>query len=167
MVGARPDSDHKKGTDAGIDGYINFFDDTSGKPKRIVVQVRSDIEHEKADLALLVTLKPPTQPGPSRLRLPPPHYGAVTTRFGGFELTCRISDTRAALTATNCAFAASSPAIYETSRSVWQQSPPPLSPIGASPKRQKRIPEYLEADEMNAIIKAAPNPKAKLLMLEQ
>ena len=25
---------------AGIDGYINFFDDTSGKPKRIVVQVK-------------------------------------------------------------------------------------------------------------------------------
>ena len=38
---------------------------------------------------------------------------------------------------------------------------------GATPKRQKRIPEYLEADEVNAIIRAAPNPKAKLLMLEQ
>ena len=29
------------------------------------------------------------------------------------------------------------------------------------------IPEYLEADEVNAIIRAAPSPKAKLLMLEQ
>ena len=38
---------------------------------------------------------------------------------------------------------------------------------GAAPKREKRIPEYLEADEMNAIIRAAPSPKAKLLMLEQ
>ena len=38
---------------------------------------------------------------------------------------------------------------------------------GATPKREKRIPEYLETDEVNAIIKAAPNPKAKLLMLEQ
>ena len=34
-------------------------------------------------------------------------------------------------------------------------------------KREKRIPEYLEADEVNAIIRAAPSPKAKLLMLEQ
>ena len=34
-------------------------------------------------------------------------------------------------------------------------------------KRAKLIPEYLEADEVNAIIRAAPNPKAKLLMLEQ
>lgn len=48
-------------------------------------------------------------------------------------------------------------------------------PRGRYPKRadgdpQKRsgtIPEYLEADEVNAIIRAAPNPKAKLLMLEQ
>ena len=32
---------------------------------------------------------------------------------------------------------------------------------------EKRIPEYLEADEINAIIRAAPSPKAKLLMLEQ
>ena len=38
---------------------------------------------------------------------------------------------------------------------------------GATPKREKRIPEYLEADEINAIIRAAPSPKAKLLMLEQ
>ena len=43
----------------------------------------------------------------------------------------------------------------------------PRTPDGADPKRQKRIPEYLEADEVNAIIRAAPNPKAKLLMLEQ
>ena len=43
----------------------------------------------------------------------------------------------------------------------------PKTQEGATPKRQKRIPEYLEADEVNAIIRAAPNPKAKLLMLEQ
>ena len=43
----------------------------------------------------------------------------------------------------------------------------PKTPDGAVPKRQKRIPEYLEGDEVNAIIRAAPNPKAKLLMLEQ
>ena len=43
----------------------------------------------------------------------------------------------------------------------------PKTPDGAAPKREKRIPEYLEADEVNAIITAAPSPKAKLLMLEQ
>ena len=43
----------------------------------------------------------------------------------------------------------------------------PKTQDGAAPKRQKRIPEYLEADEVNAIIRAAPSPKAKLLMLQQ
>ncbi len=43
----------------------------------------------------------------------------------------------------------------------------PKTQEGATPKRRKRIPEYIEADEVNAIIRAAPNPKAKLLMLEQ
>ena len=43
----------------------------------------------------------------------------------------------------------------------------PRTQDGATPKRQKRIPEYLEPDEVSAIIRAAPNPKAKLLMLEQ
>ena len=75
LVDARPARDRKKGADAGIDGYINFFDGNSGKPKRIVVQVKSgnvqrsqiatlksDMEREKADLALFVTLKPPTGP---------------------------------------------------------------------------------------------------------
>ena len=75
LVDARPARDRKKGADAGIDGYINFFDDASGKPKRIVVQVKSgnvqrnqiatlmsDMEREKADLALFVTLKAPTEP---------------------------------------------------------------------------------------------------------
>ena len=43
----------------------------------------------------------------------------------------------------------------------------PKTQNGAAPKREKRIPEYLEADEINAIIRAAPSPKAKLLMLGQ
>ena len=38
---------------------------------------------------------------------------------------------------------------------------------GDPQKRARPIPEYLEADEVNAIIRAAPNPKAKMLMLEQ
>ena len=43
----------------------------------------------------------------------------------------------------------------------------PKKQDGTVPKRQKRIPEYLEPDDVNAIIRAAPNPKTKLLMLEQ
>ena len=61
---------------------------------------------------------------------------------------------------------------------TWRLTPRPQSPAGAgpadvtqqdgaAPKREKRIPEYLEADEINAIIRAAPSPKAKLLMLQQ
>ena len=42
----------------------------------------------------------------------------------------------------------------------------PKTQDGAVSKREKRISEYLEADEVNAIIRAAPSPKAKLLMLE-
>ena len=38
---------------------------------------------------------------------------------------------------------------------------------GDRQKRVRKLPEYLEADEVNAIIRAAPNPRAKLLMLEQ
>ena len=43
----------------------------------------------------------------------------------------------------------------------------PKTQDGAVTKREKRIPEYLEADEINAIIRAALSPKAKLLMLQQ
>ena len=43
----------------------------------------------------------------------------------------------------------------------------PKTQDGAAPKRKKRIPEYLEADEVKTIIRAAPSPRAKLLMLQQ
>ena len=72
---ARPARDKKKGADAGIDGVINFFDDNSGKAKRVVVQVKSgnvnrgmiatlkgDMEREKAEIGLFVTLNEPTRP---------------------------------------------------------------------------------------------------------
>ena len=75
LVDARPAQDKKKGADSGIDGYINFFDDNSGKAKRIVVQVKSghvtrnqiatlkgDMEREKAEIGLFITLKNPTRP---------------------------------------------------------------------------------------------------------
>ena len=75
LVDARPAGDRKKGADSGIDGYINFFDDNSGKAKRVVVQVKSgnvtrnqiatlnsDREREKAEIGLFITLRPPTGP---------------------------------------------------------------------------------------------------------
>ena len=75
LVDARPAQDRKKGADSGVDGYINFFDDNSGKAKRIVVQVKSgrvtrnqiatlkgDMEREKAEIGLFITLEPPTGP---------------------------------------------------------------------------------------------------------
>ena len=75
LVDARPAKDKKKGADAGVDGIINFFDDNSGKAKRVVVQVKSgnvnrgmiatlkgDMEREKAEIGLFVTLNEPTRP---------------------------------------------------------------------------------------------------------
>ena len=75
LVDARPAQDKRKGADSGIDGYINFFDDNSGKAKRIIVQVKSghvqrnqiatlkgDIAREEAEIGLFVTLEPPTAP---------------------------------------------------------------------------------------------------------
>ncbi len=75
LVEARPAHDRRKGADSGIDGIINFFDDGSGKARSIVVQVKSghvnrgviatlkgDMDREKAEMALLITLEPPTKP---------------------------------------------------------------------------------------------------------
>ena len=75
LVDARPAQDRKKGADSGIDGHINFFDDNTGKAKRIVVQVKSghvtrnqiatlkgDMEREKAEIGLFITLREPTRP---------------------------------------------------------------------------------------------------------
>ena len=75
LVDARPANRGRRGADSGIDGYINFFDDNSGKAKRIVVQVKSghvrremiatlkgDMEREKAEIGLFITLNPPTRP---------------------------------------------------------------------------------------------------------
>ena len=65
----------KKGADGGIDGYIYFRDDTSGKAKKILVQVKSGqvtvadirefrgtIEREKAAIGVFITLETPTKP---------------------------------------------------------------------------------------------------------
>jgi len=65
----------KKGADQGIDGIINFLDDHTGKPKTIIIQVKSGhvsvatirdlvgvITREKAAIGILVTLEPPSGP---------------------------------------------------------------------------------------------------------
>ena len=75
IADARPARDRRKGADGGVDGYIDFFDDNSGKSKRIVVQVKSgsvnrgmiatlkgDLEREKAAMGLFITLAEPTAP---------------------------------------------------------------------------------------------------------
>ena len=63
----------KKGSDKGIDGLINFLDDTSGKPKQVLVQVKSGhvksgdirdlvgtVTREKAAIGVFLTLETPT-----------------------------------------------------------------------------------------------------------
>lgn len=75
LVDARPAHEMKKGADKGIDGYINFFDDNSGKAKTIIVQVKSGhvsashirdlkgvLEREKAQIGVYITLEEPTKP---------------------------------------------------------------------------------------------------------
>ena len=73
LVEARPVKE--RGPDSGIDGFITFFDDESGRAKRIVVQVKSgrvaradvatlkgDVEREGTAIGLFVTLAEPTEP---------------------------------------------------------------------------------------------------------
>lgn len=65
----------KKGADQGIDGVIAFIDDTSQKPKRLLVQVKSGhvnsatirdlvgtLTREQAPMGVLITLEPPSGP---------------------------------------------------------------------------------------------------------
>lgn len=72
-IKARPVGEKKKGADKGIDGVIHFIDDTTGKPKRVVVQVKSghvgvnavrELKSVAADEAMgvFITLEPPTRP---------------------------------------------------------------------------------------------------------
>lgn len=64
----------KKGSDRGIDGIKAFFDDASGQPKRVIVQVKSGhvksgdvrdlagvLNREKAAIGVFVTLEPPSR----------------------------------------------------------------------------------------------------------
>ena len=73
---ARPASgEPKKGADKGVDGYRTFYDDDSGKSKKVVVQVKSGhvssqtirdlkgtMEGQKAEIGALVTLQESTGP---------------------------------------------------------------------------------------------------------
>ncbi|MDP2917243.1 MAG: DNA methyltransferase, partial [Dehalococcoidia bacterium] len=72
-IGARPLGEKKKGADKGIDGVIHFIDEVGGKPRRVVVQVKSGhtgvtvVRELKAVAAneaigVLITLEPPTEP---------------------------------------------------------------------------------------------------------
>lgn len=81
LIRAKPLGGHedskagKKGSDKGIDGVITFIDDNSGKPKRVLVQVKSGhvnashirdligtVDQEKAAMGVFVTLEAPTAP---------------------------------------------------------------------------------------------------------
>ena len=79
MIKARPlggdgGKEGKKGSDKGIDGIINFMDDAKGKPKRVIVQVKSGkvksgdirdlrgvIDREGAAIGVFVTLESPSR----------------------------------------------------------------------------------------------------------
>ena len=64
----------KKGSDKGIDGVITFIDDNTGKPKRVLVQVKSGhvksgdirdlvgtVQRENAAIGVFITLEPPSR----------------------------------------------------------------------------------------------------------
>ncbi len=79
MIGAMPlggvqgDKTGKKGKDLGIDGKINFIDDATGKPRSVLVQVKSGhvkagdmrdlhgtVDRENAAIGIFITLEQPT-----------------------------------------------------------------------------------------------------------
>ncbi len=76
LVDGKPaGGEKKKGADRGIDGYINFFDDDTGKVKKVIISVKGGhvmspyirdlkgvLEREDAQIGLLITLEPPTKP---------------------------------------------------------------------------------------------------------
>ena len=75
LIDARPSKKGRRGADSGLDGFINFFDDNTGKAKRIIVQVKSgqvrrdmiatlkgDMARENAEIGLFITLEAPTRP---------------------------------------------------------------------------------------------------------
>jgi site-specific DNA-methyltransferase (adenine-specific) len=74
LGGAAGSKQGKKGMDRGIDGVITFVDDNTGKPKQVLVQVKSGkvksgdirdlqgtIGREKAAIGVFITLEPPSK----------------------------------------------------------------------------------------------------------
>lgn len=75
LVDARPaGGEPKKGADKGIDGYIFFSDDESGRFKQVIISVKSGkvhshdirdlkgvLDREKAEIGVLLTLQEPTK----------------------------------------------------------------------------------------------------------
>jgi hypothetical protein len=76
LVHARP-VEQKKGADQGIDGQIYFHDEAAGgKTKQVVISVKAGqqihvayirdlrgvLDREKAEIGVLITMQPPTQP---------------------------------------------------------------------------------------------------------
>jgi site-specific DNA-methyltransferase (adenine-specific) len=64
----------KKGSDQGIDGFINFIDEPNGKFKKIIVQIKSGkvksgdirdligvVQREQSAIGVFITLEPPTK----------------------------------------------------------------------------------------------------------
>ena len=64
----------KKGSDQGIDGFINFIDQPNGKFKKIIVQIKSGkvksgdirdligvVQREQSAIGVFITLEPPTK----------------------------------------------------------------------------------------------------------
>ncbi|MCA1571073.1 MAG: restriction endonuclease [Chloroflexi bacterium] len=74
LVGARG-VEQKKGADHGIDGRLFFFDEGADKPKQVIVSVKAGkvqvshvrdlrgvLDRENAQIGVLLSLHPPTQP---------------------------------------------------------------------------------------------------------
>jgi DNA modification methylase len=75
LVGARVEGSDRKGADRGIDGRINFHDDTKGSvTRKIIFSVKAGktgpahvrdlwgvVEREKAEIGVLITLQEPTR----------------------------------------------------------------------------------------------------------
>ena len=64
----------KKGSDQGIDGFINFIDEPNGKFKKIIIQIKSGkvksgdirdligvVQREQSAIGVFITLEPPTK----------------------------------------------------------------------------------------------------------
>ena len=60
------------------------------------------------------------------------------------------------------------PAISATAPATRNRMPRgqyPKKAEGATEPAEKKLPEYIEAHEVNALLRAAPNPRARLLMM--